>query len=308
MSLSTLFSPNTYNINSKSHTLNNLPSNPTNLNNTIWSNNAHNPPHLMFGSTDLSNGGGGGGDKGEKGDKGEAGTNGLKGEVGSNGLKGDTGSGDKGLKGDAGLDGLKGDIGSNGLKGNPGNDGLKGETGSGDKGQKGDAGLDGSNGLKGETGIGIKGDQGSKGDVGIKGDSGSGSVVGIAWTPVITNSSVSANATLNSVSGYYTKNGDIITAGAVFSVNLTSASSGNSTVTFTTSIPVAAVSTFITKPAVVIISSGVAFSQATGSVKLYIIPTPTTARTFNIYASSTGLDVAIGNLYYINVIMQYTTL
>src|SRR3546814_2215287 len=90
-----------------------------------------------------------------------------------------------------------------------GNNGLKGETGSGEKGQKGDAGLDGSNGLKGETGIGIKGDQGSKGDVGIKGDSGSGSVVGIAWTPVITNSSVSANATLNSVSGYYITNGDI---------------------------------------------------------------------------------------------------
>ncbi|CDI70058.1 collagen-like protein [Zamilon virus] len=216
MSLSTLFSPNTYNINSKSHTLNNLPSNPTNLSNTIWSNNAHNPPHLMFGSTDLSNGGGGGGDKGEKGDKGEAGTNGLKGDIGSNGLKGDIGSnglkgdpgsGDKGLKGDAGLDGLKGDIGSNGLKGDPG---------SGDKGLKGDAGI---NGLKGETGSGdkgLKGDTGTNGlkgnlgDKGLKGDVGSAVVLSSGiWTPTVSFTQIFTS--VSPTTSIYSRIGNIVT-------------------------------------------------------------------------------------------------
>nr|QJQ85230.1 collagen-like protein [Guarani virus] len=194
MSLSTLFSPNTYNINSKSQTLNNLPSNPTSQTNTLWSNNAYNPPHLMFGSTDLSNGGGGGGQKGEKGDKGETGSNGLKGETGSNGLKGETGSGDKGDKGDSGTDGLKGQTGNDGLKGQAGNDGIKG-----------DKGEPGNDGLKGQTGT-----QGIKGDPGAKGDPGTSVVLSSGiWTPSVTFSTIFTGITPST--SIYSRIGNIVT-------------------------------------------------------------------------------------------------
>ena len=97
MSISSLLSPNNYNINSNSNTLNNKSTNPTGNTNTIWSNNAFNPPHLMFGSADLNSGTGSSGPKGDKGDPGTNGTNGLKGETGSQGIKGDTGpKGDEG--------------------------------------------------------------------------------------------------------------------------------------------------------------------------------------------------------------------
>ncbi|ACF16991.1 V7 [Sputnik virophage] len=85
MSVSSLLQPNTYNINSKSQSLSNTPSNPTSQTNTLWSNNAYNPPHLMFGSSDLNNGTGPSGPKGDKGDPGS------KGETGSQGIKGDPG-------------------------------------------------------------------------------------------------------------------------------------------------------------------------------------------------------------------------
>ncbi|AVL93360.1 hypothetical protein za3_20 [Zamilon virus] len=93
MSVSILLQPNTYNINSKSHSLTNLPTNPTSASNTLWSNNAFNPPHLMFGSADLNSGTG---SSGPKGDKGDPGTNGLKGD------KGDIGVGIKGEMGPKG--------------------------------------------------------------------------------------------------------------------------------------------------------------------------------------------------------------
>ena len=54
MSISSLLSPNNYNINSNSNTLNNKATNPTGNTNTIWSNNAFSPPHLMYGAVDIS--------------------------------------------------------------------------------------------------------------------------------------------------------------------------------------------------------------------------------------------------------------
>ncbi|ACF16992.1 V8 [Sputnik virophage] len=54
MSVSTLFQQNNNNIYNKSNTLTNTPSNPTGNTNTLWSNSGFNPPHLMYGASDVT--------------------------------------------------------------------------------------------------------------------------------------------------------------------------------------------------------------------------------------------------------------
>lgn len=85
MSIANLISKNVYNISNNSETLTNVTSNPGSTN-TLWSNGSFSPPHIFFGSTDLSIAAPGPtGEKGEQGAKGDTGSQGEKGNTGSSG-------------------------------------------------------------------------------------------------------------------------------------------------------------------------------------------------------------------------------
>ncbi|AUV58231.1 collagen 2, partial [Bandra megavirus] len=212
-------------------------------------------------------------DQGEsiKGDQGES----IKGDTGEKGLKGDQGESIKGDKGDLG-ESIKGDIGEKGLKG--------------DEGEKG-----------------LKGDKGDKGDQGLKGDA--GSFIAASWTPTLSNIFVSTNASLATGAAYYTQLGDVVTASAVYNVTINPSSSGNSTVAFTTSVPIVPTTPFNTKQGIFSISGSILKNVSVGSLKFNIQPNDVNYITLNIYGTSTGLDFGTpGNTYYLNVLMQYTVL
>lgn len=299
MSLASLLSPNNYNINASSVSIANKAINPTGNTNTIWSNNAFSPPHLMYGSTDLFTPGPA--PVGEKGDKGDIG---MKGDQGIQGIKGEDGSAaSKGEKGDSGTNGDKGDLGE---KGSQGDQGIKGETGT--QGIKGDTGTNGTNGDKGDTGTnGTNGEKGDKGDLGSKGDE--GSFIATSWTPTLSNIYVSPYTSLSTGTAYYTQLGDVVTASAVYNVTITPDSVGNSTVAFTTSVPVTPITSFDIKQGIFVITGSIVRNVSVGSMKFYIQPNDINYFTLNIYGNTNAIEYGTpGNTYYINVMMQYTVL